>query len=384
VNPRSRLLIPSILLALLGIAAVIAAFLLHIDRTLFFRAYLFGYTFCLGLALGGLCLLMLHTLCGGDWGFQIRPIAHASAMTLPLLVLLFIPLCFGLQDLYPWARPDQFLHSHKLLHRAVYLNATFFYVRAAGYFLIWLVLAFLVNRRPFSRGLCAAGLILYLMTMTHAGFDWLMSRETDFYSTTFGFVLTTGQTLSAMALAIVLLPLLPKTSAPPSVPSQRKPLLNDIGNVLLTIVILWAYVSFMQLLVVWMGNTRDDNVWYLERGFAGGGDSFALRVVAILVLLCQFAIPFYSLLFRGLKQLSPTLIAIAWILLVGHFIEAWWLVAPSDHDGAAVFDPHWIDLAAFVALLGIWFTLFLILLRREKPVVLQSSLTPLGGAVAHD
>jgi hypothetical protein len=221
--------------------------------------------------------------------------------------------------------------------------------------------------------------------MTHAGIDWLMSRDTEFYSTTFGFILTVGQTLSALALGVVLMPLLTRPAIPPEAPpSQRKPLLNDLGNLLLTLVILWAYVSFMQLLVIWMGNTREDNGWYLERGFGGGGDSFALRIVAALVLLFGFAVPFYVLLFRGAKQRSRILMATAWMLLVAHAIEQYWLVAPSGHDGAAIFDPHWLDLAAFVALVGIWFAAFLFLLDRDQSTVIQGSVPALGGTIVHD
>jgi len=370
----------SIVVGIAGAAAFVAAFFLPVQRELIFRAYLFGYLCCLGLALGSMCLLMLHALTGGEWGDRIRPAAHAAMLTLPLLALLFIPLCFGLRALYPWARPEELAGSHTLLHRQAYLNATFFYIRAAAYFVIWIGLALLVHWRPWARALCAPGLIIYLMTMTHAGIDWLMSRDIEFYSTAFGFVLTVGQTLSAMALAVVLLPLLPKRRPAPSPPAKLA-LLNDLGNLLLTMVILWAYVAFMQLLVIWMGNTTEDNGWYLERGLGGGGDSLAWRIVGGIILLFEFFVPFYLLLFRKIKQRSRSLLATAWILLLAHGAEEYWLVAPSGNDGAARFDPHWVDLAALAGLLGIWLTAFLLMLGRAPAEAMPEPQSETGAAV---
>src|SRR5207253_2112319 len=115
------------------------------------------------------------------------------------------------------------------------------------------------------------------------------------------------------------------------------PLLNDLGNLLMTLVILWAYVSFMQFLVIWMGNSREDNDWYLERGMGGGGDSTSWRAVGLFLVVFHFFVPFYLLLFRAAKQHRPVLTAVAWMLFLAHIVDVYWLVAPSGHHGAAIF-----------------------------------------------
>jgi hypothetical protein len=380
-----RLRLPAFMTGLLSSVACIAWLVLQHDRAPFFRAYLFAFLVCLGLALGSLTLLMLHRLTGGDWGVRIGPLAASGTRTIPLLAILFIPVCLGMQELYPWARAGERLHNDLVMHRSAYLNPEFFIVRAGLYFVIWMVLGRLVTRpRPTSAGLNAAGLILYLFTMTHAGIDWVMSRDTDFYSTAFGFILTVGQTLSALAFAVLLVPGMP----PPRVkkkegPAHRPPLLNDLGNLLLTLVILWAYVSFMQLLVIWMGNSKEDNSWYLERGLGGGGDSFAWRMVGLALVLFHFFVPFYILLFRRVKQNSAALTTTAGILLAAHLLEQYWLIAPSDHDSAAIFDPHWLDAAALLAVGGLWFATFLFFLQRE-PISAGADSIPSAGEVIHE
>jgi hypothetical protein len=376
-----------------GVACVVGALAQGgAARGFFFRGYLFAWMFWLGLSLGGMCIMMLHNLTGGEWGAGLRVVGAAAGKLLPVMVVLFVPILFGLASLYPWDRPAEVAASPVLAHRQAYLNPTFFMVRAAICMAIWCGLIFVLDawqrgfaRRPDARllsrirGLSAIGLILYLWTMTHAGIDWVMSRDTEFYSTTFGFILTVGQTLSAMALGIIVLGRLRvrgelnalaaaahRSEEAPASSGQKEggvaAILNDVGNVLLTLVILWAYVSFMEFLVIWMGNTREDNTWFVERGL---GQPDPWRWVGLLLVLGHFFVPFYLLLFRRTKQYVPALTAVAWVLLVSHLVEQYWLVAPAGHGAGPRFDPHWLDGAALLAVGGIWMAGFFWMLPRQ-------------------
>ncbi|HVT79260.1 MAG TPA: hypothetical protein VHM90_01275 [Phycisphaerae bacterium] len=357
----------------------------------FYHAYLFSYLFCLGIALGGLSLLMLHNLTGGDWGTAIRPVARAASLSLPLLAVLFVPIVIGLPTLYPWA--DAHGGAEELLvHRRPYLNPTFFTIRAGVYFGVWIAVAFLLHawQRRFEKGptaamatriraLSAAGLILYLLTMTHAGVDWVMSRNTDFYSTAFGFILTVGQTLSALAFALIVVP--PATSAPVQPVSKLRGVLNDTGNILLTLVILWAYVSFMEFLIIWMGNSREDNAWFLQRGLAGDAGMSFWRTVAAIVLLFHFFVPFYLLLFRDVKQNWRALRRVAWVLFAAHILEQYWLAgAPASGQGRE-FHGTWLDGVVFLIVLAVWLAVFFWIRRRMRPETLPEFAT---GEMAHD
>lgn len=180
----------------------------------FFRSYLFAYLFWVSLPLGGLAILMIHHLTGGAWGFVIRRPLEAMLGTLPWLAVLFLPLLAGLHDLYPWAQPELVAADPKLHDKAPYLNETFFIIRAAVYFAVWIALGYsllkgsdvqdrsadpAVEQR--LRRLSAGGLILYALTVTFAAVDWVMALEPHWYSATYGVLIAMGQWVEAFASA---------------------------------------------------------------------------------------------------------------------------------------------------------------------------------------
>src|SRR5437660_6636416 len=116
------------------------------DRAGFFRGYLIGYAFWLGLGLGSLGGAMVQFLTGGRWGLVTRRIFEAGASTLPLMAVLFLPVLFGLPQLYAWARPDEVAADPVLQHKSPYLNVPFFIARAIVYVLVWAGLAVQLRR----------------------------------------------------------------------------------------------------------------------------------------------------------------------------------------------------------------------------------------------
>ena len=328
---------------------------------------------------------MLHNLTGGDWGDAFAPRPGGASFTLPLLAILFIPICLRPARTLPLGTPADVAHNDTLQHRhALFQPAVLLHPRRPLF--CHLDRPRLQTRCacrrdvPRNRALSAAGLILYLWTMTHAGTDWIMSRDIDFYSTAFGFILTVGQTLSALAFAILLFAaLLRRPPRPVKLP--RTLLLNDLGTLLQTLVILWTYVAFMQLLVIWMGNSREDNTWYLSARL-GRRENFLARGSSGLLILFHFFIPFYLLLFRGAKQNLPALAATAWMLLLSHVARTILAGRPLRPRGPRSSTPHWLDLAAFVALAGLWLCLLPLDFASVNP---RRAARPLPeGAAAHD
>src|SRR4051812_47407414 len=213
-----RVQLTGLLIGCLGIVACIlgAAF----NRKQFFISYLFGYLFWLGLALGCLGVAMLHHLTGGRWGFVTRRFFESGFRTLPLMAVLFIPLLFGLRDLYPWAQPHLIITDPVLQHKHAYMNITGFIIRTLIFFVVWLLLAHYLARWSSQqdsvldpgptrklRSLSGPGIVIYPVTATFAYVDWLMSLEPDWYSTMFMVIILIGQILSAFAFGIVMLAL---------------------------------------------------------------------------------------------------------------------------------------------------------------------------------
>ena len=332
----------------------------------FFQSYLFAYVFWLGIALGCLGIVMLHNLSGGGWGVVIRRLLECGMKTLPLMAFLFIPLLFGLPYLYEWARPNA-LTEPLLQHKAAYLNVPFFLIRAALYFALWIGPAWLMSRWSDQhddtgdqrlitrlRMLSGPGLVIYALTITFASIDWIMSLEPRWYSTIYGVHFLGGHALSAFAFAILLAGIL----------AQREPLsgvvttphLLDLGNLLLAFVMLWAYFSFSQWLIIWSGNLPEEILWYTRRN--SGGWEWVARVLIVF----NFFVPFLLLLSRGTKRRAAFLAAVAGGIIVMRLLDVFWYTVPAFHPGA--FTVHWMDILAPAGIGGIWLAAFLRELRR--------------------
>jgi len=320
------------------------------------RAYLVAFNYWIGIALGSLALLMLQHLTGGVWGLVLRRVFEAASRTLVLLALLFLPLLLGLPKLYEWVgSTDPELHE-----KTWYLNVPFFFVRAFAYFLIWLTIAYFLNKwsaaqdqgaitdRRF-RLLSGPGLALYGGTITFAAIDWVMSLEPRWYSTIFPLLYGAGQLLQGMAFAIAMLvcigsqPTLEKLLGP----SQRR----DMGNLLLAFVMIWAYLSFSQFLIIWSENLPEEIPWYLKRT-RGGWQGLALILVVF-----QFSLPFVLLLSRQIKEDPRQLAAVAILVLAMRYLDLFWWIEPAFEEGVSFY--VFVDVAALIGLGGIWFWYFL-------------------------
>jgi len=340
---------------LVGIAGLVACAVgAVVSPSEFFRAYLVAYLFWLGIALGCMAIALIHYLTGGAWGLVIRRVLESGIYTLPLLALAFVPLAFGLRELYEWARPEAVAADALLQHKSVYLNVPFFLVRAAVYFVSWIgVAAVLRAWSPADaiparrlRVVAGPGLALYGLTMTFAAIDWVMSLEPHWFSTIYGMMFATGQVLAGFAFVIAVASLLARR--PPLADLVAPNHFKDLGNLLLAFVMLWAYLSFAQYLLIWAGNLPEEIPWYIRRQQGGWA------AVAVVLILFHFAAPFALLLFRTVKR--HALLFVAAGILFMRYVDLFWLVVPDLEPHG--FPVHWMDVAAPVGLGGIWLATF--------------------------
>jgi hypothetical protein len=349
-----------------AIGALISVLGLLLNSRQFFQSYLMAYMLWLGVTLGCLALGMVHQLSGGAWGVLIRRPIGAASRVIPLMTALFLPIALGVTRIYPWTNADLVAHDEALQHKQLYLNVPFFLVRAAIYFLTWNALAFFLNRWSLEQDrtgdpriarrmqmLSGGGLVAYGLTITFASFDWLMSLEPHWYSTIYGVLILGGQGLSSLAFLIIVLVWL----------SRRPPLdaivvpahFHDLGNLMLAFVMLWAYFSFSQYLIIWAGNLPAEIAWYLHRMQTGW------RPIAVVLMLFHFALPFVVLLSRTVKRQGRLLVRVAIAVLVVRLVDLWWLIGPEFHtDGIAV---SWMDAWIPLSMGAIWCAAFIYQLR---------------------
>ena len=345
-----------LIVGILGLAVSFPA--LMRNPAMFYRSYLLAFVFWNGLAVGSLAVVMLQYLTGGAWGIAIRRPLEAAARTLPLCVLFFLPVVFGMHHLYEWTHADVVAKDHVLQQKAFYLNTPFFLVRTAVAYAAWILLAFFLVRlsdrqtaasdhRAIDRNLqklSGGGLVVYALTVTWTSVDWVMSLEPHWYSTMYGVIWMVSAALGALALAT--LAVLALSAWEPMRTFLGGRTRHDLGKMMFAFVMIWAYVNFSQYLIVWSGNIPEEIHWYLARFRGGWG------VVGVVVLLFHFVLPFLLLISREANRNPRLLAGAAGLLVFMRFVDTAWLVLPAFSAGNMVI--HWTDLTLPIGLGGIW------------------------------
>ncbi len=349
----------------------------------FFRSYLIGFLFWMGIPLGSVAIALLHHLSGGGWGVPVRRMLEAATRTFPLMAVIFIPVLVGIPRLYAWARPEA-ANDAVVRLKLPYLNPQFFVARCVIYFVVWIVLAWLLNKWSFEQDRTASprmasrlealggpGLILYGITVTFAAVDWVMSLEPTWSSTIYGLIFMVVQAIQALAFAVLVARLLARYEPLAGVVKPQQ--FNDLGNLLLAFVMLWAYLGFAQFLIIWSGNLKDEITWFSSR--ASGG----WAALAVILILFHFAVPFLLLLIRDLKRKMHVLARIAGLLLVVSLLDVYWLVAPAfEAHGPRI---HPTNVLAVVGIGGLWLAGFIRELKGRPLVALHDP--NLEGAMQH-
>ncbi len=368
-----------------GVALLLAIFGAFTSAEKFYHAYLFSYMWVLGMTLGSLGLLMLQHLTGGNWGIVIRRPLEAASRNIWLMVLMFLPIVPGMKTLYAeWLDPARLKASPLTDWQAKYLTHNGFLFRAVIYFVVWFALVWFFNAwskqqdtdrddRALRRRIklfAGPGIILYILALTFAAIDWVMSLSPHWASTIYGFIFVGGQAITAMALIIITVVMLSKSEPYSEFLGKRH--LHDLGKLLFAFNMLWAYFAFSQLLIIWSGNQPEEISFYRSRLYGQWG------VVAVIVLLFSFAIPFLLLLSRDIKRTASLIWKVALWMILMRLVDLYWMTRPEFTSSAV---PGWIDIVVPVALVGLWLGFFAMNLK-------QRPLLPLGDpklaeAIAH-
>ena len=363
-------------ICVIGLIGSVAGFLL--SRDYFYRAYLVGWVYCVGIAFGSLALAMMNHLVGGGFLLVVRRQLEAATRTIPVLLLAAVPLFFWLPRLYSWADPAKVRVDPMLRWKTHYYLTTWGFIgRLVLYFAIAWVLTWLINRmsleqdRTADTGLArrmrivsGPGIVIYCLAATFASVDWLMSIETHWSSTMYGFYLIVSQALSGLTFTIVIAFFLSRSE--PMAPLMRKKHFHDYGKLYLALTMMWTYICFSQFLITWAGNLPEEIFWYRHRILSGWG------AIAGIVVWCHFALPFALLLSRDLKRRTRWLALLAGWMLLMRLVDLFWQVEPAyvGAAGSQRLEMEWMYLAVPAALFGGWLWLF----GRELK---QRSLLPL-------
>lgn len=363
----------ALVVGIIGLALSAVGYFINKDQ--FFRSYLLGYVYWLGISLGCFAILMIQHLSGGAWGIVIRRILESATRTFPLTLILFIPIAVGLPSLYLWTHRDVVAHDEVLSAKQGYLNVPFFLIRVAIYFAVWFAISYFLNKwskeqdessdpvreKGKMQDLSGPSLVFLGATMTFASIDWLMSLDPHWASTIFGILFMGGQALSAMAFIITMIVFLANYKPMNEVIAGRH--LNDLGKLMLAFVMLWAYFSFSQFLIIWSGNLPEEIPWYINRlhGF--------WKLLAGAIILFHFVLPFFLLLPRRANRNPRILVSVAILVIVMRYIDLYWLIGPqvthAEGGQRPGFSFSWMDIVAPLGVGGIWLWYFINELKKR-------------------
>jgi hypothetical protein len=356
------------------VGAIACAILGAANPRQFFFSWLVSFLFFLSLALGALFFVLIQYASQGGWGTVVRRIGETVFATLPVTVVLFLPLLFGLRELYPWTVSGASEHDALLRWKAPYLNVPFFLIRAAIYFGSWSLIALFYYRGSWKqdstgdprvsarlRRFAGPAIVVLGLTQTFAAIDWIMSLTPHWYSTMIGIYFFSGAFVAFIALLSVAAPAMRRAGLLEEVITAEH--LQDIGKFLFAFTSFWAYIAFSQFLLIWYANLPEETIWYKAR-LEGSWET-----VSLLLMVGHFGVPFFYLMGRDVKRRGWTLgIGGVWLLAM-HFVDLYWQVMPTLHPEGVTLSA--LDAAAFLAVGGCFVAAAGWLMRRQALVPLR-------------
>lgn len=355
---------------LVGWVGTAAAYFLAHDR--FFPSYLHGFLFATLICLGALFFTQVMYLTGSAWSVTVRRFAEHLVAAIPYCAVLFIPVLFGIHDLYEWSHADKL--DDILQKKSAYLNENFFRVRAFIYFGIWSFLAWKITgasaKQDHDKSIehmntasrwSAPGLMLTFLTVSLAAFDWVMSLSPHWYSTIFGIYVFVGGAWTFMATMILVCLNFRRNGW--LVKTINVEHYHDLGKWLFALTCFWAYIGFSQYMLIWYANLPEETEWFKVR-WEG-----SWAYVSYLLIFGHFVFPMLTLLPRGSKRnLSLLGFMACWVYFI-EFVDLYWLIWPNfDHHGV---HPHWTNVVCWLAPVS---TVALVFWNRLK----KHALLPIG------
>jgi hypothetical protein len=342
--------------AVAGYGLVAAGAFIDLRQALF--SYLVAWLFGLTIAVGALAFSMTAYITHARWLVAIRRLVEAIVVTIPLFAVLFLPVAAFAAHIYVWATPASTWTPHladQIRAKQAYLNLPFWLGRAAFFLVLWSVIASMLRRWSIAadksvdpaltskrRSLSGSMAPVLAVTFTFATFDWMMSLDPTWTSNAYGFYVFGAGFLGAAALiAVLAYAALRAALVPPEVGAAH---FHAVGNVLLAMTVFWAYIAFVQMMIIWIADLPEEVTWYAVRSRG------SWAALCWYLGLGHFVLPFLALLQRPWKRNPKALAMIGGWLLVAHFADVYWLIMPTLHPAGV--KVHWLDLAALVAVVG--------------------------------
>jgi len=372
-----------LIVAVVGLGATIGSAFLYTGKLHAIASFQMAAMGCLAMCLGGMFFTLVMHLMAAGWSITLRRQFENLMVLAPVMLIVasIVPLYdlfIGDGSLYLWMNHEYRATNLVLEKKIAFLNPSFFCVRLMLYFFVWTIIAWKLSgysRRQDENGdkwlsnkarfTSSWGMLAFALTTAFASFDLLMSMDFRFFSTMWGVYYFASAAFSGIAaLVLIVVPLRRAGKLEGLVTAEH---FHDVGKLMFTFTVFWAYIAFSQYFLIWYSNIPEETVWFLVRKRDGW------QFIFFLLAIGHFIVPFLILLFRGVKR-SPTALAVVamWMLFI-HFTDMFFIVRPMVTSRFAEGTPLspmagiWVDFAAVFGMLGL---LGFLLVRRVSSVPL--------------
>jgi len=330
-------------------------------------SWLFAFYFFLTLSIGGCFWTLLHNVSNSGWGTSVRRTFENLGSTYPWMFLFGLPLLFPQvqQYLYEWMNIHRGAHGdvkehlhhadHLLYNKHWYMNIPFWYARVIFWgvglscviiFLRKLSTAQDTDPNPGTSRLFKARyhstytLIIFALTITFTGFDFMMALDYKWFSTMWGVYLFAGSALNSMAVIILVCAWLQSQGHLKKVTTGEH--YHIMGKLLFAFTVFWAYISFSQYFLIWYAGITEETSYFLIRNTGNWNTAM------IVLVFGHFVVPFVVLLQAWLKRNPKTLSILAIYTLCMHVLDHYLITIPER--GVSLGGTHMSKGAAFEGL----------------------------------
>ncbi len=398
-----------------GIGTVISLYLLFLgpEKIQGYYAYswLFAFYFFLTLSIGGVFWVLLHNVSNASWGTSVRRVFENLGSTFPWMFLFAIPMFFPhvQQYLYEWMNihgeapgsVKEYLHHHNhvLFTKYWFMNKPFWYGRMAFYFVVFGGVIYGQRKlstdqdtdpNPGTSRLLRArfhstySVIIFALTITFTGFDFLMGLDYEWFSTMWGVYLFAGTALNSMAVGVLLCTWLKSEGHLKHVAGPEQ--FHVMGKLMFAFTTFWAYVTFSQFFLIWYASITEETKYFITRNTGNW------NVAMYFLVFGHFVVPFVVLLQAWLKRNPKLLSIVAVYTLCMHVLDHYIITIPErgvslGNIKPAVFGDirvsipgaFWGDILAFITI-GSAFVFFVLrahgqhsLYPNRDPRILESA-----------
>jgi hypothetical protein len=324
--------------------------------------------FFVGVSTIGTVFMAINYVAYSGWQVLVKRISEAlSAWVIPGGVLMIILFFIGQHDIFHWTHegimdPKSPNFDAIIAGKSGFLNLPFYLIRMVVYLAIWAFFSYKLRQLSLAEdqfggtewfhrsiNVSALFLVLYAVTSSMAAWDWVMSVDTHWFSTMFGWYVFASWWVSGIA-AIALTAIFLKQAGYLRFLNSNH--LHDLGKLMFGFSIFWTYVWFAQFMLIWYANLPEEAVYFNQRL---GGWEGKYTWLFFFNLFINFVFPFLGLMTRDAKRQMIVMKIVCIAILVGHWTDFYLMLMPATLQGDSGF---LIELGIFAIFAGTFLILF--------------------------